>query len=143
MKNIKSGLKDKVVVDCRQCQNPILESLEGIVTKKKTEVFDLPRRTVGWCYKCIKKAMPLMSDISKIATGDMDFEDFLEMMGNKRLLAGFERSTGSICPSCGDRLSHGSFFDACRKCSPVYFEQCRVCGQTKVNCLCELADTVI
>lgn len=158
----KKYRKDLKAAECRQCRVPILENLEGVVTSVKsyeTVIAGLHRRIVrvratkGWCFTCMKRAIPLMAYISRVATGDRDLEDFVKAMKKSRAtdIMGGDHITDDkgntaldnaltsldICPNCGDNIVHGSFFDACRKCTPLYFEKCDHCTQLKVNCICK------
>lgn len=146
--SIKDGFKDRRIAECRQCQTPVMENLEGVVTERS--ISSKVCVVKGWCSTCMEEAMPLMAHVSEVATGDLDFEDFIDIMSTKPRKQLYTSANLNIsedsekyCPCCGDSIIHGSFFDACRKCSPKYFEKCKTCSQLKVNCLCNWEDTVL
>ncbi len=117
------------MIDCRECNSPILEGVDGIVTGVEN-----PK---GWCNTCIKAAIPLISCISEMAIENLDFEDFLKMENERSNTDDSKELEGTHCPECNSELTTGSFFSACEKCRPLYFKHCFNCEQLIVNCICD------
>lgn len=119
------------VTNCRECDTPILPSLDGVVIGKN--------RNKGWCDPCIRKSAYLMAYLAKLTMEDIEFDDVKSLLARETELGPLDEFggfVGDICPKCKDDIVNGSHVGACRKCNPEYFEECEQCGQERISCIC-------
>ncbi len=128
-------MSNKKLSNCRQCKSPVLEGSDGIIIGRE--------QAKGWCDICIGKSLFLMAGIAKVATEDMEFDDFLKSISGKCQTYHSSRFTGKVCPSCGNGMLSGSCFSSCKKCFPEHFQPCQECGQLKISCICGWEDQIL